>query len=393
MSTFSCEAAPFFSFIKKLSFLVKRDAAEAITFVKAAGSAEVSAYFRIQLDKSETFGYATTKTPLIGELPDAIKFSLSVTDLLGIKVPELGAAKKQDPKCGPVSCSLTENQFSLEYKVRWKANQKPSTTKLVFAVLASGLDLKKLAGLLTCTDGDEVIKLSLSADDLSNIVILGGAVKTDQTSKDSNGCLLIFGPASVDALVTDSAVAGKYSVVFPSPHIKQPIRITVSAAVLQTLKILSDGGDLELQLHNNNLFYRDQNCIAVLPGIGSRFPISKPEDIFASDGNAVALFSLKPVIDAVETLVSKSTDAFKLITLKTGAEAIELVSGTDCVSDLFAQVTGSSKALVNGQFLLSCLKRFPKDSDVSYFYKKEVDQLQFKVASPDFTFVIQGISE
>lgn len=386
---FTLNSGVFNSLLKRLTSLSGGDDSSTIIFKLRSGS--LSVFYRSKVDKVDTLVHFSEKVALESFGGDGTA-ELYSSNIFSIKVPEFND-ENRFPHCKSIDFSFDKATLTVKYGIYWYRSKPPSTTKLKFPLIAQAST--SLGEFEQQFSEVRPVNFELNASVFSEAVSLCNFIKSDATSREANGCLLLVKDNNFSLINTDSNSAVKFD--FLCDQIGKPSNLVLSSTVLNAINQFTLGATLLKVSTLSSCIYisTDDGREVLAPIIKASYIIEDPDEFFQITGAHLGEVEIKPIISSVTTLATKSKDPYKrtVITASQG-EGLQVVCGEDSSDTLPSNIILDSKFAVNGSlFITSSQRLLSVDITADLYFDEE--SFRITLVSPDkrLMFLIQGLSE
>lgn len=391
MLKFKLSSETFNSLFKRLLVSGSNDKSAKITFYLDKNNLEV--FYTSTLEKGTTPVFFHEKIQCLESFGNG-KVSLNTHNLFNIKVPEFTNELKY-PQCREINFSFNTSVLEVVYDIFWSKDQKPNKTKLHFAILPDAEDLSIYDRLFATKQVIDDNSVWLDTRDLNSAIASTSFIKSDVTSKDSNGTLLRVVKDTLHVVSTDSSIAIQHLVNVTKPTKVKSFNVVISPIILSAIKsfIPADDEMLVAQLKNQlYLEYKDRKMLA--PILASEYVIEEPENFFLTSSPLIASLDLKPIINLSNTIINNTTDIYKRLSLIFKSGSLNLATDLDTTEEVpTSNIYLDSILNLNGDYFLSSCNKILALSLTANLHYIEDDSI-ITLASPDGKIIslIRGLS-
>jgi hypothetical protein len=370
----------------RLSGLVKGDDLATITFsVESEDFVEV--YYRSKIDGGDLTASFSERLPILSHQGFGCS-TLLIKEIAGLK---FNSFTKVDsfPHTKDVSFWFHESVLKVNYNVIYGAGLKPTEMKLAYGLCHKTHDPEEFESL--SSPGESVVMIDTAK--IKEAVQYCNFFRGDATSKEGNGCLVAVSDGTLSVLGTDSNMAALYRSSVSSSG--KGFSIVLSDVVFKLLdRFIADTDQVELSLKRSWLHVSTGSRKTLVPTMSTVSMMEAYVSLFSEPTDAVSILPAKPVIDAVSTLIVRSVDSRNRVDVSFKKNAMDIETSKNSTKNLPCEVTNSQSMSINGEYLITALKRIMKSSpSLSVSYK--ADSNRWCIASQgdhDVTFLVQGLS-
>lgn len=388
MFRFTLSSETFNPLLKRLVSMSGGDKSAIISFALDNGKLDI--YYHSKLDKTDSSSLFHETLPLVGADGKG-QASLYLHNLFAIKIPEF-ISEDRFPHCRTITFDFGKQILEIKFGIRWNKTLPENITKLHFPLLDKEEDLEKFDKLFSDKSSNNVV---LDSGVLNQSIGLCNFIKTDVTSKDSNGCFLqVFG-SRFGIVNTDSNTAVRFVGEVVSRSVKKDFGIVLAGAVLNAIKnFINEEGQVTFSASKSNLVVSSEGRTMLVPVMQSDYIISDPESFFSSDGSDnLGILDLKPVITLSSALTNKSNDLNKRLNMRFEESGLNLSTEVDSTDNVPSTVEKIGSLSINGTYFLTACQRL---LNVGLMAKIKYDPASCKVtmisSDEKLTFLIQGLA-
>lgn len=391
MSNFTISAALFNQLQKRLITLTGSDKQAIVSIVPTQLGIKV--YYNSKIDKGEISSLFYEEIPIIcSEIPENFNkvISLLGSNFFSIRVPEVVSEEKY-PQCREVKFSFTDSILTLEFSVAWNRHDVGNVTKLHFPLLDSSEELDSYALLFNTN----INKFKLNGQTLIEAIQQSSFIKSDVTSKESNGCLVELKDNQISMVSTDSNIAVRYkNSILESEDEDLKASFVASMPILSSIKsFISDKEDIEIGVNKKFIFISMLNRSMVAPIMHNNYIIQDSDSFFSLDFKYIGLIDLKPTITCISNLVANSNDLYKKIVLEF-SNKLDIKTDKDKTKNIPCKISEQASISVNGEFFYSsCQRLVTLDLFAKLYFDEDTGKIGLVTDSDDkLIFLIQGLS-
>lgn len=373
--------------IKRLILLAGSDLEALVTFL--INKDKLTLYYHSKIEKGSNILYYE-EVPTTSIEGNGIA-SIYINQLFSIKIPDF-VSNEKFPQCKEVNFKFLANTLTVDFSIIWSKNTKPNETTLNFPLLEKPVEIEEYHKLLYPSNGTHSITIP-SVEIIEGIAICN-FIKTDVTSRDSNGCLLTKKDNVLSIVSTDSTVAVKWNSTLEE-SVKEDFSIVTSASTLNAVKsFLSDSEIVTLTTCKNNLLVEVEGRKMLYPLMKIDYIISDVEEFFHIEPKTyVASINLKPFINSLSIISANNNDLYKKVNLDFSTDSLDIFTNINKALQLPAKVTTPQKFCVNAEYILLAAHRlvnFGYQGDI--YFDSETHRITFASNSKKLIFLIQGLS-
>lgn len=348
-------------------------------------------FFNSKVDKGESCSLFYEEIPVSNLSGKASIASILVSNFYSLKIPETIEETKY-PQCENVSFTFTDAVLSLEYEVRWNRHTAPSKNRLNFAVLSGKTDLKDYEQMF---DSSKKEIINLQSAPFLEAVQQVSFIKSDISSRDTNGCFFEFKDTTFWAIATDSSIAVRYKGTVPGGGLGKH-SFVVSNPILALVKtFIGDAESFVIVPLRSSLLIETSGRKLLIPKMSGSYIIKDHETFFnVQTMPFIACLDLKPMNLSLSNLNAKAADTYKRVTLNFEDLRFSMKSQIDTADNIPCTVTAGAKININGDFLglvgqrLATLDLFSK-----LYFDKSTDKVGFTTDENDkLSILVQGLS-
>lgn len=386
MFKFTLSSLDFNNLVKRLSSLsLDKDSVVSIS-LNDQGILEVFYGSKIEKGNSNLLAYEKI-LPL--EYLHSGKISIYLSTLLNIKLAEYITDDKF-PHCKSITLSYDDNKLEVKYYTKWSSNSRDTLSKFSYEIIPIDKEIDSYKVLF---NDYSRFQIEFTSREFITGINLCGFIKTDVTSKESNGCLLSIINDNYYIVNTDSDIAVQYSELLNNNTVN--LDVVISIYTLNAIKaFVCNSETFKLAVVKNQLYIYADDRIILLPILGKTYIIEDVIGFFTiKEDNRVADINLKPLITLLNPLVSKSSDIYKRIDLNFSEDKLNITSDIDEVTGFTVNSNKFINIPVNGSFFSSvCSKVLTESEAGTLYYDSDTSRITIKSNNNRLVFLIQGLT-
>jgi len=390
MYSFTLDSSIFNSLLKRIILVSSSDPEALISFLIEKNQLKI--FYHSKLDKGLSTVLFYEEVPIISSTGDGLS-SVYIHQFFSIKVPEFVSDNKY-PQCKEVIFKFLDNILNIEYSIKWIKNLVPNKTTLNFPLLEKTADLEYYSTLLN----KEVDKRCVLGSDLAEGIAICNFIKSDVTSKDSNGILLLSDGIKFSLVSTDSTIAIKwFCSLLPQEKGEQSdaFSMIVSNQTLTLIKnFVLDSESIVLEKHKQHVVVCVKARRMLIPIIKGSYLIENIDEFFKVDSSTfIGSVELKPLISAISTVSNNNKDIYKKVELKFSSSGVDIKTDINSTLGVPVQVSKDVSLCINADYLLmAAQKLFTFGYTAQFFYDGESHRITFSSMEDKLVFLIQGLS-
>lgn len=391
MLKFSLSSQVFNDLIKRLLVATGSDKTAKLYFslqTSAQGDSTLDIFYSSKIEKSESSSLFYERVPVLSGQGNGI-VGLLVDCLYSLSIPSYISDEKY-PHCKEVCFDFKQSILDISFAIKWNKPSKLNNTLLHFPLLAEDIDLENFSILFK----DSTNKLKLNTKDLEEASGIVGFIKSDITSKDSNGVFFKKEDKILSVVSTDSSIAACYRINILEDASKK-FECVLSPLILNGIKnFISDSEEITIWLSRSQIFVSTGTRHLCSPTMNTTYIIEEPTEFFKVSSPKVCTLDLKPTINQSSVLSKNNKHVYKKLVLEFINNKLSIQTDLDKTQEVpTRQVFKDTNILVNGDFFVCCCNRMLMlDLNADLFYDEDSSRITLTTQDDKLIILMQGLS-
>jgi hypothetical protein len=384
MFEFTIEADIFNALLRRLTSVAAGDGEAYANFSLDGNSLSVTYTSKIDSDVSSVFfEQYTVKGYNSGSA------SVLIKELTGIRVKEFSREDKF-PHTKEIKLKFSSGILVSKWEVLYSSEQ--CTT---FTLNHPLLNTEISEDLINKLNKQYTNSITLPAIELEKSIIQCNLFKSDATSREGSGCLLMSEKDSLVVVGTDSIMAVyKETTVETAAKESKSFRAVASNSVLNTVKNFITGAEnVQVALYRSSIFLQTGNRKMVAPLMNATYDIENPKEFFKVSAPLIGRLPASSIASVIGTLTHLNTDFNRKITVESSKKVLNIFTDLNRSDNLPAEIETDAKFIVNSSLLSTSLQKLASFSqDCFLYYDSGLNRVSLCSVEGDLVFLIQGMN-